>query len=82
MDVFLSQVFTGLSAGGVLLLIAIGLTLTFGQMGVINMAHGEFLMAGAYTAYVIHTIVGNADVSLLLALPVGFLVGGLLGVAL
>ncbi|MFC6153927.1 urea ABC transporter permease subunit UrtB [Nocardioides yefusunii] len=82
MDVFLSQVFTGLSAGGVLLLIAIGLTLTFGQMGVINMAHGEFLMAGAYTAYVMNTIIGNAEASLLLALPVGFFVGGLLGVAL
>ncbi len=82
MDVFLSQVFTGLSSGGVLLLIAIGLTLTFGQMGVINMAHGEFLMAGAYTAFVVQTVVGNSDVSLLIALPVGFLVGGLLGVAL
>jgi urea transport system permease protein len=50
-DVFLSQVFTGLSSGGVLLLIAIGLTLTFGQMGVINMAHGEFMTIGAYTIY-------------------------------
>jgi urea transport system permease protein len=81
-DVFLSQVFTGLSAGGVLLLIAIGLTLTFGQMGVINMAHGEFIMAGAYTAYVINSVLGNADLGLVIALPVGFLVGGLLGVLL
>ncbi len=81
-DVFLSQVFTGLSAGGVLLLIAIGLTLTFGQMGVINMAHGEFIMAGAYTAYVINSVLGNAELGLLVALPVGFVVGGLLGVLL
>ncbi|WP_110183443.1 urea ABC transporter permease subunit UrtB [Nocardioides solisilvae] len=82
MEVFVSQVFTGLSAGAVLLLIAVGLTLTFGQMGVINMAHGEFLMAGAYTAYVVNLVVGDAGLGLLVALPVGFLVGGLLGVVL
>ncbi len=82
MDALLSQIFTGLSAGAVLLLIAIGLTLTFGQMGVINMAHGEFIMAGAYTAYVLNIVIGNAGASLLIGLPVGFAVGGLLGVAL
>ena len=82
MDALLSQVFTGLSAGAVLLLIAIGLTLTFGQMGVINMAHGEFLMAGAYTAYVLNVVVGDAGLSLLVGLPIGFAVGGLLGVLL
>jgi urea transport system permease protein len=50
MDIYLSQLFTGLSVGSVLLLIALGLTFTFGQMGVINLAHGELIMAGAYTA--------------------------------
>jgi urea transport system permease protein len=82
MDVLFSQLFAGLSLGSVLLLAALGLALTFGQMGVINMAHGEFMMAGAYTAFVVQGIVGNAGVSLLVALPVGFLVGGLLGLLL
>ena len=45
-----------MSLGSILLLIALGLTLTFGQMGVINMAHGEFIMAGAYTAYVLQQV--------------------------
>ena len=53
MTIFLSQLFTGISIGAVLLLIALGLTFTFGQMNVINMAHGEFIMAGAYTAYML-----------------------------
>ncbi|GAB97920.1 urea transport system permease protein [Kineosphaera limosa] len=82
MDIFIGQVFAGLSQGSILLLIALGLALTFGQMGVINMAHGEFIMAGAYTAYVMSLIVGNSGLSLLIALPLGFLVGGLLGVLL
>ena len=50
MQALLSQLVAGLSLGSVLLLAALGLALTFGQMGVINMAHGEFMMAGAYTA--------------------------------
>ena len=54
--VILSQLFTGISIGAVLLLIALGLSLTFGQMGVINMAHGEFIMAGAYTTYVLQKV--------------------------
>ena len=62
MDVIISQVFTGASDGAVLLLVALGLALTFGQMGVINMAHGEFLMAGAYSAYLTQQVVTNADV--------------------
>jgi urea transport system permease protein len=82
MDVVISQLFTGASTGAVLLLVALGLGLTFGQMGVINMAHGEFLMAGAFTAFVVQQVVSNADVSLLIALPAGFVVGGLLGLAL
>ncbi len=82
MDALVSQLFAGLSLGSVLLLAALGLALTFGQMGVINMAHGEFMMAGAYTAYVVQGIVADAGVSLLVSLVVGFLVGGLLGLLL
>lgn len=81
MDI-LNQLFAGLSLGSVLLLAALGLALTFGQMGVINMAHGEFMMAGAYTAFVVQGLVGSAGVSLLVALPLGFLVGGVLGLVL
>ncbi|GAA2264276.1 branched-chain amino acid ABC transporter permease [Streptomyces ruber] len=82
MTVILNQSFTGISIGAVLLLIALGLTLTFGQMGVINMAHGEFIMTGAYTTYVLQQAVGGAGVPLLLALPLAFLVAGGLGALL
>ncbi|MGW0149390.1 urea ABC transporter permease subunit UrtB [Streptomyces sp. NPDC003333] len=82
MTVVLNQSFTGISIGAVLLLIALGLTLTFGQMGVINMAHGEFIMAGAYTTYVLQQSVSSAGVSLLVALPLAFLVAGTMGALL
>jgi urea transport system permease protein len=82
MTVLISQSFTGISIGAVLLLIALGLSLTFGQMGVINMAHGEFIMAGAYTVYLLQGPIGSAGVSLLVALPVAFLVAGAMGVLL
>ncbi|WP_181780763.1 urea ABC transporter permease subunit UrtB [Pseudonocardia pini] len=82
MDILVTQVFNGLSGGSILLLAALGLALTFGQMGVINMAHGEFMMAGAYTAYVCQQLLGSAGVSLLVSLPIAFLIGGLLGVVL
>jgi urea transport system permease protein len=82
MEALFNQLFAGLSLGSVLLLAALGLALTFGQMGVINMAHGEFMMAGAYTAYVVQGVVTDAGLSLLLAIPLGFLVGGVLGVIL
>ena len=82
MDIVLGQLYAGISTGSVLLLIALGLVLTFGQMGVINMAHGEFLMAGAYTAFVVQQVIGSAGISLLVALPLAFGVGGLLGVLL
>jgi len=81
-DVLVTQVFNGLSGGSILLLAALGLALTFGQMGVINMAHGEFLMAGAYTAYVTQNVLGAAGISLAVALPVAFIVGGVLGIVL
>jgi urea transport system permease protein len=77
-----SQLFTGISIGAVLLLIALGLSLTFGQMNVINMAHGEFIMAGAYTVYVLQQTISSAGASLLVALPVAFVVAGLMGVLL
>ncbi|GAA4686214.1 urea ABC transporter permease subunit UrtB [Phytohabitans rumicis] len=82
MTVIVSQLFTGVSIGAVLLLIALGLALTFGQMGVINMAHGEFIMAGAYTVYVLQDVITAAGLSLLVALPVAFGVAGAMGVLL
>ncbi|MFP3986785.1 urea ABC transporter permease subunit UrtB [Streptomyces sp. E11-3] len=82
MTVILSQSFTGVSIGAVLLLIALGLSLTFGQMNVINMAHGEFIMAGAYTTYVLQDFISSAGYSLLVALPVAFVVAGAMGVLL
>lgn len=77
MQAFLNQLPVGLSIAAVLLLIALGLTFTFGQMGVINMAHGEFIMAGAYTAYLLQDLVGGQAVPV--ALPVAFLVAGAMG---
>jgi urea transport system permease protein len=82
MTVVISQLFTGVSIGAVLLLIALGLSLTFGQMNVINMAHGEFIMAGAYTVYVLQKVITSAGGSLLVALPVAFAVAGGMGVLL
>ena len=82
MDVVIGQLFTGLSIGSILLLAALGLSLTFGQMGVINMAHGEFIMAGSYTAYVVQQVISSATGSLFVSLVVGFVVGGLMGVLL
>lgn len=82
METVISQVFAGLSVGSILLLIALGLVLTFGQMGVINMAQGEFIMAGAYTAYVMQFVFTDPGVSLLVSLPVAFALAGLLGVVL
>lgn len=82
MTVILGQMFTGVSIGAVLLLIALGLSLTFGQMNVINMAHGEFIMAGAYTTYVLQKSISGAGLSLIVALPVAFLVSGALGALL
>ena len=56
MEVFLMQLFNGISVSSILLLAALGLAITFGLMGVINMAHGEFIMTGAYTAYVVQNL--------------------------
>ena len=75
----------GLSLGSVLLLAAIGLAITFGVMGVINMAHGEMVMIGAYTTFVVQQTIrtsfpGLFDYSLLFAVPLAFLVAGAVGV--
>src|SRR5437879_1721571 len=84
MGSFLSQLFTGLSIGATLLLIALGLSFTFGQMNVINMAHGEFIMAGAYTAYVLQGIMASLlpELSLVAALVIAFFVAGAMGLVL
>ena len=77
----LQQIFFGLSLGSVLLLAATGLAITFGVMGVINMAHGEMIMLGAYTTYVIQQLMPNSiEYSILVAIPAAFLVSGLVGV--
>jgi urea transport system permease protein len=80
---FTENLFFGLSAGSVLLLAAIGLAITFGVMGVINMAHGELIMIGAYTTWFIQTLMpGALSTSILLAIPAAFVVAGLVGIAM
>ena len=77
----LNTAFFGLSLGSVLVLAAIGLAITFGVMGIINMAHGELIMLGAYTTYVIQQIMPNyIGMSLLVAVPAAFIVSGLVGI--
>lgn len=83
----IQNVIYGLSLGSVLLLAAIGLAITFGVMGVINMAHGEMVMIGAYTTFVVQQIIrtsmpGLFEYSLLFALPAAFLVSGAIGVVI
>lgn len=74
-------VFFGLSLGSVLVLAGIGLAITFGVMGVINMAHGELIMIGAYTTYVLQLLMPNhIGTALLLSIPVAFIVSGLVGI--
>ena len=82
MESVTTPLLTGASTGAILLVAALGLALTFGQMGVINMAHGEFLMAGAYSTYLTQQVVSSTSLSLILAIPVAFAVAGVLGVAL
>jgi urea transport system permease protein len=75
----------GISLGSVLLLAAIGLAITFGVMGVINMAHGEMVMIGAYVTYVVQELIRNYhpglfDYSLAIAIPLAFVVSGIVGI--
>ncbi len=73
-------IFFGLSLGSVLALAAIGLAITFGVMGVINMAHGELIMIGAYTTYVVQLLMPeHIGLSVLVAIPAAFLVSALFG---
>jgi urea transport system permease protein len=81
------NVWYGVSLGSVLLLAAIGLAITFGVMGVINMAHGEMVMLGAYTTFTVQEVIrrnfpGMLDYSLAIALPLAFLVTALIGIAI
>ena len=83
----LGVVFTGISLGSVLLLVALGLAITYGLMGVINMAHGELMMIGAYTTYVVQNLFrsylpGVFDAYVIAAIPAAFLVSALVGAVL
>ena len=83
-----ANLFQGISLGSVLLLAAIGLAITFGVMGVINMAHGEMIMLGAYVAFVVQELFraflpsGAFGAYLVVAVPIAFLFAGLIGVVL
>jgi len=83
----LGVVFTGISLGSILLLVALGLAITYGLMGVINMAHGELMMIGAYATYVVQNLFrshfpGAFDLYVIAAIPVSFLAAALVGAVL
>ena len=83
----LGVVFTGISLGSILLLVALGLAITYGLMGVINMAHGELMMIGAYATYVVQNVFrsylpGAFDLYILAAIPASFLAAALVGALL
>ncbi|MBM3380497.1 MAG: urea ABC transporter permease subunit UrtB, partial [Betaproteobacteria bacterium] len=84
---WIAAAFSGLSLGSVLLLAALGLAITYGLMGVINMAHGEFLMIGAYSTYLVQQLFRRfagdwIDWYVLAAVPLAFLASALLGIVL
>jgi urea transport system permease protein len=84
---YVGRLFTGLSLGSILLLVALGLAITYGLLGVINMAHGEMLMIGAYATYMTQQLFksyapGLFDWYLVAAIPVAFLAAALVGMAL
>lgn len=83
----LGAIFSGISLGSILLLVALGLAITYGLMGVINMAHGELMMIGAYATYVVQGLFqkflpGAFDWYLVAAVPVSFMAAALMGAAL
>lgn len=88
METLLMQIFNGISVSSIFLLASLGLAITFGLMGVINMAHGEFIMIGAYTAYVVQNLFRAClpaemfDWYVAAALPASFLMAALFGAAL
>ena len=76
----MNTIFNSLSLSSIYLLVALGLAVTFGLMGVINMAHGEFVMIGAYTTYVMQELMGgNGSAAYLLSIPAAFAVTFLMG---
>ncbi|MEX8519449.1 MAG: urea ABC transporter permease subunit UrtB [Leptothrix sp. (in: b-proteobacteria)] len=80
-------IFTGISLGSILLLVALGLAITYGLMGVINMAHGELMMIGAYATYLVQNLFrqhlpGLFDAYIVVAIPASFLAAALVGAAL
>ncbi len=85
MEVWVLQLFNGLSLSSILLLIALGLALSFGLMNVINLAHGEFIMIGAYTVYALQQasqyLTGDVSPSLtfIIAIPLSFLISAVAG---
>ncbi|MFM7875004.1 MAG: ABC transporter permease subunit, partial [Microcystis panniformis] len=87
MSALLEGLFNGISIGSVLLLAALGLAIVFGLMGVINLAHGELMMLGAYSTFVVQNVFKGFgspffDTYVLFALPIAFLVSGLAGLLL
>lgn len=88
MELLLESLFNGLAIGSVLLIAALGLAIVFGLMGVINLAHGELIMLGAYTTYVVQLIFKQPalqpvyDIYLIVALPIAFVVSGVVGILL
>lgn len=88
MDTLLLQIFNGLSVSSILLLIALGLAITFGLMNVINMAHGELIMMGAYVAYVTQLVFAKYlpkemfGAYFIVAIPLAFIISGLAGLIL
>lgn len=81
------HLFTGVSLGSILVLVALGLAITYGLLGVINMAHGELVMIGAYTTYLVQGIFrshipGGESVYILAAIPAAFLMSAMVGIAL
>lgn len=86
--VIIQNLFSGLSLGSILIMIALGLSIIYGLAGVINMAHGEFMMIGAYTAFCVQqlfdaTSVGAAgNFSFFLSIPLAFLVAGMFGLVI
>ena len=80
---YVETLFFGLSLGSVLALAAIGLAITFGVMGVINMAHGELIMIGAYTTYVVQLLMpDHIGASIIISIPAAFMVSALVGIAI
>ncbi|MES8739308.1 urea ABC transporter permease subunit UrtB, partial [Cutibacterium acnes] len=88
METILTQVFNGISLGSIMLLIALGLAITFGLMNVINMAHGELIMIGAYMTYLTQIVFSQFlpkslfGVYFIVAIPIAFIVAAIMGLLL